>query len=432
MRSAFAQTAVAALLLTAGFAALAATSQDSHAAGDVEEARVALARTTMPAVFDALAPVTLSSADDEPGRAGLIAGRMLWRSAADRVGRDLMQGAGDDRPLYWQRLAALRAARAECAPHPEAARLQSERQSAPSGELERNLQAGAQPEALSPDTACSEMLTAFEAASRGMADVIFDAASDVKVLVTGFDPFLLDRDLTQSNPSGVAALYLDDARLLVNGRRIEIQTLVVPVRFADFDEGLIEKEIVPLALRHRVDLLITVSMGRDGFDLERFPGRRRSASAPDNRNLLTGGSSEAPVLPRLDDEPLAGPEFVEFTLPAAAMVSAHGAPGSAAQTHYGIRDNRTVTTLEDGTLEASDLAALSDRTAVRGGGGGYLSNEISYRVLNALTGVADAPRSGHIHTPRISGHDADALRGIVLQTEALVRAAALAIDSAQD
>ena len=38
-------------------------------------------------------------------------------------------------------------------------------------------------------------------------------------------------------------------------------------------------------------------MGRDHFDLERFPGRRRSSEAPDNAGVLTGASAaEALVL----------------------------------------------------------------------------------------------------------------------------------------
>jgi pyrrolidone-carboxylate peptidase len=344
---------------------------------DVEEDRIEHARAAIPGVFDALGPVALDCAADA-SREGLRAGRMLWRIAADRVSRDL-DGAGDDRPLYWQRLASLRAAR----------------------------------------PVCGDGLDAFEAASRGLADVIFDARSDVKVLVTGFDPFLLDRDVTQSNPSGVAALYLDDLRSSVGGRVVEIQSVVVPVRFGDFDDGLVEHEIVPLALRHDVDLLITVSMGGAVFALERFPGRRRSARAPDNRNVYTGGSAEAPVLPLLDGAPLAGPEFVEFTLPAAAMTEVEG--------RWEVRDNRSVTTLEDGDIEAGSLARLDGLTAVRGGGGGYLSNEISYRTLNALRGAGtDAPRSGHIHTPRIRGHDADAIPAIVRQVEALVHRAATA------
>jgi len=364
------------LLLLATPLVAAAAGDDVNV--DVEEARIETARAAMPELLGDLAPLELDCAAT-PEHAGLLAGRMLWREAASAVHRDLA-AAGDDRPLYWRRLATLRAARRTC----------------PRG------------------------LAAFESASRGFADVIYDAASEVKILVTGFDPFLLDRDITQSNPSGVAALWLDDVRTeLGTGaarRSVEIQSVVVPVRFEDFDEGLVEREIVPLALRNDVDLLITISMGREAFDLERFPGRRRSASAPDNRDVRTGGSAATPVLPRLGDGPLDGPEFVEFTLPVDAMLAAGGA--------FTVRDNRSVTTLEDGSFEAGALEDLAGRTAVRGGGGGYLSNEISYRVLNALRTAAEAPRSGHVHTPRIRGHDAETIGAVVRQIEAMILAAA--------
>ena len=94
---------------------------------------------------------------------------------------------------------------------------------------------------------------------------------------------------------------------------------------------------------------------------------------------------------------------------------------------YAVHENRTVTTLEAGTLDAPNLEALADQTAVRGGGGGYLSNEISYRVVNALARSGSSIRSGHIHTPRVPGYDRETVEGIVTQTEALVLSAARAL-----
>ena len=57
---------------------------------------------------------------------------------------------------------------------------------------------------------------------------------------------------------------------------------------------------------------------------------------------------------------LEGPEFVEFSLPVAALQSGAGP--------YEIRDNRRVSTLERGTFDAESLAELEGLTAVRGGG----------------------------------------------------------------
>ena len=67
---------------------------------------------------------------------------------------------------------------------------------------------------------------------------------------------------------------------------------------------------------------------------------------------------------------------------------------------YPVRDNRNVTTLEF-ELAAQQLADLTAATAVNGGGG-YLSNEISYRVIQRLSKFGGRVRSGHIHVPRIN------------------------------
>ncbi|MCH2097152.1 MAG: hypothetical protein MK142_02060 [Pseudomonadales bacterium] len=356
--------------LLAGAPLLAAIA----ATPDVEIARAEPARKAIGSALDAVAGTTFDCADIAAAEA---AGAALWR-------RGVAAGAAalDDRALYWARLRTA-----------------------------GTLAAGALP-------TCAGAAI-FESTSRGFADVQFDDAADLRVLVTGFDPFLLDREITQGNPSGVTAVALDGDRHAFAGKQVQIETVIVPVRYQDFDDGLVETTLVPLAERLGVDLLITVSMGRSDFDLERFPGRRRSATAPDNRNVLTGANAEAPLVPALGDGPLAGPEFVEFTLPIEAMLEVGG--------DYAVHDNRAVTTLEAGTLDAPNLEALADQTAVRGGGGGYLSNEISYRVVNALARSGSSIRSGHIHTPRMPGYDRETVEGIVTQTEALVLSAARAL-----
>jgi hypothetical protein len=155
-------------------------------------------------------------------------------------------------------------------------------------------------------------------------------------------------------------------------------------------------------------------MGRDAFDLERFPGLRRSASALDNENLQGGGSDAAPLVP----PGLTGPEFLEFSLPADAMVEVDG--------RWPVRDNRHVRTLESGRIRADSLDALAGETAVDGSCGGFLSNEIAYRslLLAKRLGVAFAMGPvGHLHTPAIRGHDAAAERDMVLQIRGILEAA---------
>ena len=76
-------------------------------------------------------------------------------------------------------------------------------------------------------------------------------------------------------------------------------------------------------------------MGRDQFDLERFPGRRRSSSALGNLQEHTGRQRGVTLSPDCwMAEPLQGPEFVEFSLPAAVMQQCRGRVMK-------IRDNHT-------------------------------------------------------------------------------------------
>lgn len=280
-------------------------------------------------------------------------GKALWQQACERV----QSGDGDDRQLYWQRLKS------------------------------------------------SSADPGFESGSRNYFPE-FSVDVDRRVLVSGFDPFNLNSHIEQSNPSGVIALSLDGIRLKTARGTIEFRSLVMPVRFRDFDEGLVESLVAGSV--DDIDMMITVSMGRDAFDLERFPGLRRSSGKPDNEGVLCGGVPDGPIVP----PGLGGPEFVEFSLPVGGM---------QVEGDYAIRDNRHVTTLEQGETAADSLDALKGLTAVQGSGGGYLSNEISYRAIRA---IADRVPVGHIHTPSIAGFDREKIGRITGQGRQLIMAAA--------
>ena len=297
----------------------------------------------------------------------------------------------DDRPLYWTRLAI----------H---AFIKSTKINFTQGEL-------------------YSLLEAFENSSRGYSDLAYVKTTDKRILLTGFDPFLLDRNLKQSNPSGLAALLLDGTVIKFHGviagvkQKItaEINTAMVPVRYADFDKGEVENLLAPFYALNSVDLISTISMGRSDFDLEHFPGLRRSATAPDNVNVYTGANKENPIVPSLLSGPLKGDEFVLFSLPYQAMMKAKG--------HYKINDNRGVTILELGKskdITADNLSELTDKVAVQGGGGGYLSNEISYRSIVLRNKLGSTIPTGHIHTPRISGFDAQTNQAIIEQISAML------------
>jgi pyrrolidone-carboxylate peptidase len=314
-------------------------------------------------------------------------GKSLWLNARASVQK---RGSLDDRPLYWQRLLVSRHLRN-----------QSRRLALIDSELKTSLDL-------------------FEKHSRGQTDLVWHDKKAHRVLITGFDPFFLDRSINQSNPSGLIALALDGKTLEVRGESIEINAVLFPVRYQDFDAGMVEAFLNPVFSGNELSLFVSISMGRDDFDLERFPGRRRSSAALGNLREHPGGSLETPVPPFLNGEPLDGPEFLEFSLPVASMQRASG--------DFKVHDNREVVTLERGTFIAKSLTDLQGQTAVLGSGGGYLSNEISYRSLRLAQHLGATQPMGHLHVPRIQGHDPAALAKILKQTQAMLVEAVLGVE----
>ncbi|MCL1035807.1 hypothetical protein L2750_01365 [Shewanella submarina] len=359
-------------------------------ANEVEEARLESARAQLPDVVDRYQGFndklsqTMTAATDDLELTRLVAdqGKRLWQQAVT----DVRSGNPDDRPLYWSRL--------------------NMRDTLASQDAGIKL----------VDWQRLVLLNAVEKASRGMSDIQFDDDVQLRILLTGFDPFFLDRDISQSNPSGLVALSLDGYRFTVNGKTAQIETAMIPVRFTDFDQGLIESLLTPVYRDKQADMIVTVSMGRDQFDLERFVARNRSARAPDNRNLYTGADKSHPLAPLFQGKTLNGPEFIEFSLPAGAMTGVAG--------KWPVRDNHNVNSLERGEFAAQSIGELTNLTSVEGGGGGYLSNEISYRALRLQVLMDSDIPTGHIHTPRVKSYDRETEMAIVEQTRDLVAAAA--------
>lgn len=362
---------------------------------DVEEMRVSKAGQTMPNVvnrYQAISDtveVKLAQSTDELAVTEMAAhqGHRLWQQAV----RDVQSGHSDDRSLYWSRLSMRNV-------------LKQEKAGFNVADWQRDI-----------------LVKAVEKSSRGFSDIEFSPDTQINILVTGFDPFFLDRNIGQSNPSGLAALALDGYRFDVNGKKAQIETVMIPVRYADFDNGIIESLLTPFYRDNSVDMVFTISMGRENFDIERFPGRNRSAEAPDNLNVLTGASQRHPKAPLFNngtstDGKLNGPEFVQFSLPIEAMAAVKG--------HWSVNDNNQISTLSRGQFKASSLAELQNEISVEGSGGGYLSNEISYRSILLRDQFNLNLPVGHIHTPRIKGYDSQVESDIVEQIRAMIAAAA--------
>ncbi|WP_406325433.1 pyroglutamyl peptidase [Streptomyces niveus] len=319
--------------------------------------------------FDGVAPAFAASlrgagSYGQAERAAVRHGERLWQRAVDRAqGRGPAGGElsrDDDRPLYWARLA-----------------------------MTRELRAWHAESGLS-EAAGTRLLERLESASRGQDSMTGGGAGDrakglKRIVVTGFDPFTLDRDIRISNPSGALALALDGTVIRTADGPARVETAVFPVRWGDFADGTVER-----ALRRalpRADLFVTVSQGRVGrIDVERYNGAWRGGFG-DNENV-----SETGLVPVKDAA--TQPQWTTTTLPYAAIAAA----GTG---RFPVYDNTSVTEIPaGGTAPVVRPAGPTPGSAARAGGGGdYLSNEIAYRatLLRDRLGL-DIP-GGHVHTP---------------------------------
>ncbi|MFJ4198712.1 pyroglutamyl peptidase [Streptomyces sviceus] len=289
-------------------------------------------------------------------------GSALWKRAVDRAqgrgraGGDLSRD--DDRPLYWARLGMTREVRTW------------------------------EPSFGLSDGQRASLLDELERTSRGQTAVRYPAGERLKrVLVTGFDPFTLDRDIRISNPSGASALALDGTVIETADGPARVETVVFPVRWQDFTDQTVERALRPYL--KRVDLFTTVSQGRVGrFDVERTNGAWRGGFA-DNDNIGVRGT--VPVA-----DPGSQPQWTTTTLPYKAIVNADTG-------RFPVYDHTSVTEIPEGGTEpvVRPDGPSPGSTARAGGGGDYLSNEIAYRatLLRDRLGLHDVLPGGHVHTP---------------------------------
>ncbi|MGW0511981.1 pyroglutamyl peptidase [Streptomyces olivaceoviridis] len=289
-------------------------------------------------------------------------GSALWRRAVERAqgrgpaGGDLSRD--DDRPLYWARLGMTREVRTW------------------------------EPGFGLTDRQRDALLDRLERTSRGQSDIRYPGQGHLRrVLLTGFDPFTLDRDIRISNPSGATALALDGTVIETARGPARVEAAVFPVRWQDFAEGTVERTLRPCL--PEVDLFTTVSQGRVGrFDVERTNGAWRGGFA-DNDNV--GRTGTIPVT-----DPASQPQWTGTTLPYTAVVAARTG-------RFPVYDHTEVTEIPAGGTApvVRPDGPTPGSTARAGAGGDYLSNEIAYRatLLRDRLGLHDTLPGGHVHTP---------------------------------
>lgn len=373
---------LAAVLALAGGVLAPGTAFSAPAPGPTPEERMYDAgdvpgRLVTGAGFDRFARDLASALDrartaDEADREASRVSSALFRAAVQRA-----QGAGpgftaDDRPLYWARIALIRTVRNW---QPATAVTESER---------------------------DRIVGTIDEVSRGQRR----APVGPTVLVTGFDPFRLTRDIRQGNPSGAIALALDGTQVDTPAGRVTVVAMLFPVRWRDFGAGMVERAVTPFLApgSSRVVGFTTVSQGRPGkFDLEAINGAWRGG-AVDNEGACYRGP--APVAG-------AAPQWTRSTLPMDAIVS-------AARGTYPVVRNTEVsyaTGSDPAPSTVCDLPKLPSTTttaeppidarARQGAGGDYLSNEIGYRVTLVRDRLAAPIPGGHLHTPVLDGLPAE-------------------------
>ena len=278
----------------------------------------------------------------------------------------------------------------------------------------------------------TRLLQLLEQTSRGMTSATFPIDPDKKrILASGFDPFGFPNqgDIRQSNLSGAIALALDGDTLTEGSVSARVEAAVFPVRYADFNEGIVENYLRPhLTGVNPPHLVMSISQGSSKFELEEFAGRRRSTdNFADNLGQMGGGSPTKPVVPPGVGS---GAEFIQQTVPAPMLGAMRGAAGRKGP----ITEETGVKDLPPGATQPRDLPQGPGSTpeskktpgiAVEGSGGGFLSNEIFYRnsLLQASSGTK-IPMI-HLHTPRLAPGAADAARNSFIDTAKKILRAAI-------
>ncbi|MFV0531968.1 MAG: hypothetical protein ACK5MD_11110 [Flavobacteriales bacterium] len=294
----------------------------------------------------------------------------------------------DDRPLYWARIAMQVILKRQYVFIKDILTLPQEQQDL---FFEKSV--------VPKTSKLAEVIQLFEEKSRNYTEIDFSKANGKKkVLITGFDPFILNQfdnpikgNIKQSNPSGVIALALANNSDL----GAYIQTMVVPVRYTDFDsdqsnnsgqgEGVIEKYISPYI--GKVDMIVTISQYLPNENVIDMFGTSRRGGFNDNMDFTRENGTKAL---------LSNDEWIQTTLP------------KEFEKVQGIKFNWRFNNIN----HTPNTFPKIDEKLNEGSGGDYLSNEIFYRVAKLRTEIKPNLQTGHFHVEMLqkSGEDLDQIK----------------------
>lgn len=264
-------------------------------------------------------------------------------------------------------------------------------------------------------------LEKLERRSRGLESVNFDG-NGRKVLLIGFDPYHLDPSVDpnyntlQSNPGGSVALHYHNQDLYPTGGEVEIQSVILPVRYKDLDQGIVEKLVLPyLQGPEKVDMIISINHNRESrFDIERFASKYRNPDHADSSNqknkaaqyYRVDNSSSTPSLEKVT--PGQRLEFLETNLPAAKLIPTQ-------QDTYDVVWNEGYTsndpadqqadsepgshTINNGEIQRGP-APDSASKARKGSAGDFIFNEVFFRLLCMREDLTSDTKVGQLSLPR--------------------------------
>jgi pyrrolidone-carboxylate peptidase len=249
------------------------------------------------------------------------------------------------------------------------------------------------------------IINTFELASRGQDITTFRAvpAGTKRILITGFDPFGMDdtfgragavSGMNVGNTSGAVVLALDGQTIPGTHCSAMIQGAIFPVRYADFDAGMVENYVRNfISGSNAVDMIITISRNRDDgiYELERFAGRTRGAHTDNNAQPGLHSSLTSSLARIHGASATHNEEFTQSTLPRSGMAL----PPTVRQ------DDRYEGHLPNGTIvdQTTDPTPPANAISNEGSGGDFLSNEIFYRTTLLQLNQHTAIPMGHLHVP---------------------------------